>query len=49
MPENVRYYHDATTQKYIFTRAEKAVFTFRGKEYTYDQADELDAAIASNG
>ena len=47
LPDNVKYAGNATTQEHVFSTDEKVVITYKGKEYTYEQAAELDAAIAA--
>ena len=46
LPDGVKYSSGSTTQEYVFAGDKDAVFTFQGKEYTYDQAAELDALLA---
>ena len=46
LPDGVKYYKGETTEDYIFAMNKDAVFTYKGKEYTYDQAAELDALLA---
>ena len=47
LPDNITYGTGATTQKYVFAYAENAVFTYKGVEYTYEQASELDTALGA--
>lgn len=46
LPDNVKYYKGETTEDYMFCGNTNAVFTYQGKEYTYEQAAELDAFLA---
>ena len=47
LPDNVKYAGNATTQEHVFSTDEKVVITYKGKEYTYEQAAELDAALGA--
>ncbi len=47
LPEKVNFYGNNTLED-EFSQCENTVFTYKGKEYTYDMAAELDAAISGN-
>lgn len=45
LPDQVTYSSGQTTEDYMFNGDQQVVITYKGQEYTYDQAAQLDAAL----